>query len=236
VAARAEPAEAAPAKIELAGPVLFLRDVGDGHPQWVTKKQMVAEWILLGDHGHGEVEATDESSRRFADQVRSLNRDWQPGQVPRVPQPKVLIREPASVACAKPPVGATSRPREHRAKPSRRGGSRDGPGRQGDDSDEPPPPPLAGGRRCAICGKSIDDRAPQAKTCGDAHRQALSRRQRREKEAAERAGGFTVDQLAKRHPAADVAAWLPWLQMRGIVECIAGRWRLTRAWARGLTW
>jgi hypothetical protein len=42
---------------------------------------------LLTDHGHIDGHTgDDEQSQQFAAEVRELNRDWQPGRIPRVPR------------------------------------------------------------------------------------------------------------------------------------------------------
>jgi hypothetical protein len=67
---------------------MLARDVGDGRgPQPVTPDQWIAELILLKDAGHcnGHV-GDDEESQEFARKVRDLNPDWQPGEVPKVPE------------------------------------------------------------------------------------------------------------------------------------------------------
>jgi hypothetical protein len=47
----------------------------------------LAQWILLSDSGdlEGQV-GDDEESQEFARKVRELNPDWQPGEVPKVPE------------------------------------------------------------------------------------------------------------------------------------------------------
>ena len=50
-------------------------------PQHVSVGEMMAEIVLLA---HGEM-AQDEESQEFAADLRTLNSDWKPGGVPRVP-------------------------------------------------------------------------------------------------------------------------------------------------------
>jgi hypothetical protein len=46
--------------------------------------EMMAEGILLADRGHGNSRPGDDpESQAFADEVRCLNPNWKPGEIPR---------------------------------------------------------------------------------------------------------------------------------------------------------
>jgi predicted nucleic acid-binding Zn ribbon protein len=151
-----------------------LRDVGDGEPRFTSFAEWMAECLLLGERGHGNARpGDDEESQKFAADVRELNHDWQPGQIPHVPRgypsiPDELRRPRRDGRQLAPVVVHTSKRREHPHPRERRAGrahsTRAGP------SDDPPLD-----RACEVCGASLAEKYGNARTCGDRCRQRLHR-------------------------------------------------------------
>jgi hypothetical protein len=112
----------------------------------VSFAEMILEIQLLADAGHCKAEPADDAeSQKLAADGRRLNRDWKPGEIPRVPKGyrdgralRVRIHAPTRLEPARA-AARTTRPRERRATTRRL--TRAGPSR--DDPSEPEPPPLA---------------------------------------------------------------------------------------------
>jgi hypothetical protein len=94
---------------------------------------MIAEIMLLTDAGYAKGEVgDDDESQEFARDVRRLNRNWRPGQIPRVPagyQNGIAWRQsPGRERRPAPPRAQRGRaPRSATRRTRRAGVSRDGP-------------------------------------------------------------------------------------------------------------
>ena len=105
----------------------------------ISTAEWAAELIKLSDAGHCNVEVVDDDeSREFAEDVRALNRDWQPGEIPRVP---IGYRDGVAWRRGR----ATPRPSRGRVPRTRRGTSRARARSPGSSSDGDEPDDVAGG-------------------------------------------------------------------------------------------
>jgi hypothetical protein len=123
---------------------MLTRDVGDGRgPQPCSFAEASAEIQLLGEAGYCHIEiGDDEESQAFAADVRRLNPDWQPGEIPKVPagypDGRALCAPVATRPVGRVQVAARA-PRRGSVRSVRSGRSR---ARAPDDS-EPSPEPVA---------------------------------------------------------------------------------------------
>jgi hypothetical protein len=99
-------------------------------------REYMAALVLLNDQGHAPnvTVGDDEDSQQFVTEVRRLNRDWQPGGIPRVRNPQRSSQPRLLQPIVSERREPMARPRERRATTRRSASSR------GDPDPEPPPP------------------------------------------------------------------------------------------------